>query len=51
MGAVGDVTCPAGVSGRYLIVQFQVTHDYMNICEVEVWGFKTNIAFACKTLS
>ncbi len=38
MGEVGDFTCQNNVSGRYLVVQFQIT-SWMNIAEVQIYGF------------
>ena len=42
MGAVGNVTCPDGVSGQYVIVQFGV-HNYMTIAEVNIYGYKDQL--------
>ena len=42
MGTVGIVSCPEGVTGQYVIVQFKVT-NYMNIAEVKIYGFKDQL--------
>ena len=41
MGVVGIVSCPDGVTGQYLIVQFKTT-NYMNIAEVNIYGYDTD---------
>ncbi len=35
MGKVGIVNCPGGISGQYLVVQFE-TADSLNITEVKI---------------
>ncbi len=42
MGPVGIVTCPNGVSGQYVVVQF-VVNDYMHIAEVKIYGYKDQL--------
>ena len=39
MGKIAIVSCPDGVSGQYVVVQFR-TSDAMNIAEVEIFGYK-----------
>ncbi len=39
MGEIGIVSCPNGVSGQYLVVQFKVP-SVMSIGEVEIYGFE-----------
>ena len=39
MGAVGVIYCPDYISGRFVVVQFE-TVDIMNICEIEIFGYK-----------
>ena len=43
MGALGIVTCPHGISGQYLVVQFQVENQQMNIAEVKIYGYKDKL--------
>ncbi len=38
MGAQRIVSCPEGVTGRYLVVQFKIT-EYMHISEVRIYGY------------
>ncbi len=42
MGPVGIVNCPDGVSGQYLIVQFE-TNNWMHIAEVQIYGYKDQL--------
>ena len=39
MGAQRIVSCPDGVTGRYLVVQFKIT-EYMHLSEVRIYGYK-----------
>lgn len=43
MGAVGIVNCPDGVSGQYVVIQFQVDKKYMTIAEVKIYGYKEKL--------
>ncbi len=42
MGAVGNVTCPDGVTGQFVVVQFRMT-EYMHIVEVKIYGFEDQL--------
>ncbi len=42
MGPVGIVDCPDGVSGQYLIIQFEIT-AHMNIAEIKIYGYKDKL--------
>ncbi len=43
MGPIGIVNCPDGVSGQYVIVQFQVANNHMHIAEVKIYGYKETL--------